>query len=47
MSCWGYVTYSNTYLEGQGDFFFGRLMMGIIQVTIWVIGVSNLSTKVS
>ena len=32
------------YLEGQGDLV-TRLIMGIIGVTIWVIGVSNLFTK--
>ena len=32
------------YLEGQGDLV-TRLIMGIIGVTIWVIGVSNLLTK--
>ena len=32
------------YLEGQGDLV-TRLMMGIIGVTIWVIGVYNLLTK--
>ena len=34
----------NPYLEGQGDLV-SRLTMGIIRVTIWVIGVSNLLTK--
>ena len=33
-----------TYLEGQGDFV-SRLIMGIIRVTIWVVGVINLLTK--
>ena len=33
-----------TYLEGQGDLVTG-LLMGIIEVTIWVIGVTNLLTK--
>ena len=32
------------YLEGQGDLVNG-LIMGIICVTIWVIGVINLLTK--
>ena len=32
------------YLEGQGDLVTG-LLMGIIGVTIWVIGVTNLLTK--
>ena len=32
------------YLEGQGDLVSG-LIMGIIGVTIWVIGVINLLTK--
>ena len=32
------------YLEGQGDLV-TRLIMGIIEVTIRVIGVSNLLTK--
>ena len=32
------------YLEGQGDLI-SRLIMGIIRVTIWVIGVINLLTK--
>ena len=32
------------YLEGQGDLV-TRLIMGIIGVTIWVIGVINLLTK--
>ena len=32
------------YLEGQGDVVSG-LIMGIIRVTIWVIGVTNLLTK--
>ena len=32
------------YLEGQGDLV-SRLIMGIIRVTIWVIGVINLLTK--
>ena len=32
------------YLEGQGDLV-SRLIMGIIGVTIWVIGVINLLTK--
>ena len=32
------------YLEGQGDLV-SRLMMGIIRITIWVIGVINLLTK--
>ena len=31
------------YLEGQGDF--NRLIMGIIRVTIWVVGVITLLTK--
>ena len=33
-----------SYLEGQGDLVSG-LIMGIIGVTIWVIGVINLLTK--
>ena len=32
------------YLEGQGDLV-SNLRMGIIRVTIWVIGVINLLTK--
>ena len=32
------------YLEGQGDLVSG-LIMGIIRVTIWVIGVITLLTK--
>ena len=32
------------FLEGQGDLV-SRLIMGIIRVTIWVIGVINLLTK--
>ena len=32
------------YLEGQGDLVSG-LIMGIIRVTIWVIGVINPLTK--
>ena len=32
------------YLGGQGDLI-SRLIMGIIGVTIWVIGVINLLTK--
>ena len=32
------------YLEGRGDLV-SRLIMGIIRVTIWVIGVINLLTK--
>ena len=35
---------SGRYLEGQGDLV-SRLIMGIIRVTIWVIGVINLLTK--
>ena len=35
---------STVYLEGQGDLV-TRLIMGIIGVTIWVIGVINLLTK--
>ena len=34
----------SSLLEGQGDLV-GRLIMGIIRVTIWVIGVINLHTK--
>ena len=34
----------DAYLEGQGDLV-SRLIMGIIRVTIWVIGVINLLTK--
>ena len=34
----------NPYLEGQGDLA-TRLIMGIIGVTIWVIGIINLLTK--
>ena len=34
------------YLEGQRDLVSG-LMIGIIRVTIWVIGVINLLTKSS
>ena len=33
-----------TYLEGHGDLLHG-LKMGIIGVTIWLIGVTNLFTK--
>ena len=33
-----------TYLEGKGDLG-SRLVMGIIGVTVWVIGVINLLTK--
>ena len=32
------------YLEGQGDLV-TRLILGIIGVTIWVIGIINLLTK--
>ena len=32
------------YLGGQGDFV-SRLMIGINEVTIWVVGVINLLTK--
>ena len=32
------------YLEGQGDLV-TRLIMGIIGVTVWVLGVINLLTK--
>ena len=35
---------SRVYLEGQGDLV-SRLIMGIIRVTIWVMGVMNLLTK--
>ena len=40
-SHWGL---SKPYLEGQGDLV-TRLIIGIIGVTIWVIGVINLLTK--
>ena len=33
-----------TYLEGHGDLI-TRIIMGIIGVTIWVIGVINLLSK--
>ena len=33
-----------SYLEGQGDLL-GRLIMGVIGVTIWVVGVINLLTS--
>ena len=32
------------YLEGQGDLV-SRAIMGILRLTIWVIGVMNLLTK--
>ena len=32
------------YLEGQGDLV-SRLIMGLIRVSIWVIGIINLLTK--
>ena len=35
---------SGVYLVGQGDLA-SRLVMGIIKVTIWVIGIINLLTK--
>ena len=40
---WGLLNF-RAYLEGQGDLV-SRLIMGIIRVTIWVIGVINLLTK--
>ena len=38
------LDYKYNYLEGQGDLV-SRLIMGIIRVTIWVIGIINLLTK--
>ena len=43
-SPWFPPTCPKPYLEGQGDLVSG-LIMGIIRVTIWVIGVINLLTK--
>ena len=44
----GWATYetlnANPYLEGHGDLI-TRLTMGIIGVTMWVIGVINLLSK--
>ena len=41
---WQLFVFVWPYLEGQGDLV-NRLIMGIIRVTIWVIGVINLLTK--
>ena len=45
-SCWSRSTPNSYqhYLEGQGDLVSG-LIMGILRVTIWVIGVIKLLTK--
>ena len=43
-SIWGPLGMAKHYLEGQGDLVSG-LIMGIIRVTIWVIGAIKPLTK--